>query len=119
MREPERGDSGRSAIGPTSAQLRNDIDSGRTGDKIAGFDPAAAPLGSDEEAAGTPPAPGLIAQTRAEEGAPHSARANAAEPDLAPDGEMKRTGPAWIGALGGAIAAVVVVALLVLLLRHA
>ncbi len=35
-------------------QLRFDIDSGRTGDKVAFPDPAVAPLGTDEEAAGTP-----------------------------------------------------------------
>lgn len=35
-------------------QLRHDIDSGRTGDKVAFPDPAAVPLGADEEAAGTP-----------------------------------------------------------------
>jgi hypothetical protein len=40
---------------PTTEQLRFAIDCGRTGDKIPGFDPAAAPLGTDEEAAGTPP----------------------------------------------------------------
>ncbi len=39
---------------PTVEQLRNDIDRGRTGDKVEGVDPAAAPLGTDEEAAGTP-----------------------------------------------------------------
>ena len=36
--------------GPTSAQLRDDIDSGRTRDKVAKGDPAAAPLGTDDEA---------------------------------------------------------------------
>jgi hypothetical protein len=36
-------------------QLRADIDSGRTGDKVAAPDPAMAPLGTDDEAAGTPP----------------------------------------------------------------
>jgi hypothetical protein len=41
--------------GSTVEQLRDDIDAGRTGDKIDWPDPAAAPLGSDEEAAGTPP----------------------------------------------------------------
>jgi len=41
--------------GSTISQLRNDIDSGRTGDKVDWPDPAAAPLGTDEEAAGTPP----------------------------------------------------------------
>jgi uncharacterized protein HemX len=39
----------------TIAQLRDDIDAGRTGDKVDWPDPAAAPLGTDEEAAGTPP----------------------------------------------------------------
>jgi hypothetical protein len=34
---------------------RADIDSGRTGDKVPFPDPAAAPLGTDDEAAGTPP----------------------------------------------------------------
>ncbi|PDT51753.1 MULTISPECIES: hypothetical protein [Sinorhizobium] len=36
------------------AQLRGDIQHGRTGDKRPGFDPAAAPLETDGEAAGTP-----------------------------------------------------------------
>jgi hypothetical protein len=40
---------------PTSAKLKHDIDSGRGGDKIHAIDPAAAPLGTDDEAAGTPP----------------------------------------------------------------
>ena len=38
--------------GATTDQLRHDIDQGRTGDKVP--DPAVAPLGTDEEAAGTP-----------------------------------------------------------------
>ncbi|MFL1876979.1 hypothetical protein ACIKT0_17815, partial [Hansschlegelia beijingensis] len=45
--------------GSTSAagveRLRDAIDSGRTGDKAPFTDPAAAPLGADDEAAGTPP----------------------------------------------------------------
>ena len=40
---------------PTSAQLKGDIDSGHTGDKNPVFDPALAPLGTDDEAAGRPP----------------------------------------------------------------
>jgi hypothetical protein len=39
----------------TISQLRDDIDAGRTGDKVDWPDPAAVPLGTDEEAAGTPP----------------------------------------------------------------
>ena len=38
----------------TMEQLRDDIDSGRNAEKVAVIDPAAAPLGADEEAAGTP-----------------------------------------------------------------
>jgi hypothetical protein len=48
--------------GPTTAQLRDAIDRGRTGSKVPFQDPAAAPLGTDEEAAGTPPAPAAIRQ---------------------------------------------------------
>jgi len=48
----------------TAAQLRRDIDRGRTGDKVAWPDPALAPLGTDEEAAGTPLAPGDVAAAR-------------------------------------------------------
>jgi hypothetical protein len=39
----------------TADSLRADIDRGLTGDKIPGSDPAAAPLGTDAEAAGAPP----------------------------------------------------------------
>lgn len=39
----------------TSDELRKDIDSGRTGDKVDFPDPAAAPLGTDAEASGNPP----------------------------------------------------------------
>jgi|SoiMethySBSTD1v2_1073268.scaffolds.fasta_scaffold609670_2 hypothetical protein len=43
--------------GGTPAQLREDIQGGQTGDKVKVRDPAAAPLGTDEEAAGTPVPP--------------------------------------------------------------
>ena len=52
---------------PTTEQLRRDIDSGRTGDKAPGLDPAAAPLGTDEEAGGAGPSAAEIAQARANE----------------------------------------------------
>jgi succinate dehydrogenase / fumarate reductase cytochrome b subunit len=38
---------------PTAQELKGAIDSGRTGDKVAFHDPGAAPLGTDDEAAGT------------------------------------------------------------------
>ena len=37
---------------PTAAQLRDDIDSGKAGDKAGFPDPSAAPLGTDAEAGG-------------------------------------------------------------------
>jgi hypothetical protein len=45
-------------------KLRNDIDAGRTGDKVDWPDPAAVPLGADEEAAGTPPDPWAVETAR-------------------------------------------------------
>jgi len=51
----------------TADQLRHDIDRGRTGDKIAWPDPASAPLGTDEEAAGTPPNPREVETARRDE----------------------------------------------------
>ncbi|MDQ7264157.1 hypothetical protein NM680_20445, partial [Paracoccus sp. PS-1] len=40
--------------GANPSRLRAEIDAGRTGDKLGFPDPAAAPLGTDDEAAGTP-----------------------------------------------------------------
>ena len=40
---------------PTVDQLRKEIDRGETGDRAPGVDPAAAPLGTDDEAGGNPP----------------------------------------------------------------
>lgn len=39
----------------TTDRLRHDIDRGLAGDKVRVPDPAAAPLGTDDEAAGRPP----------------------------------------------------------------
>ncbi|WP_109109709.1 hypothetical protein [Azospirillum sp. TSO35-2] len=62
MNKPQRPESGRdtptSPSAATSAganRLRADIDRGLTGDKVPATDPAAAPLGTDDEAAGTAP----------------------------------------------------------------
>ncbi|KAA0678837.1 hypothetical protein [Roseomonas genomospecies 6] len=46
-------------------RLRDAIDKGQTGDKIPAADPAAAPLGTDDEAAGTRPPPSTGAVDRA------------------------------------------------------
>lgn len=53
--------------GATSEQLRDDIDSGRTGDKVRGRDPSAAPLGTDDEAGGESNEPEDISRSRQRE----------------------------------------------------
>jgi hypothetical protein len=74
---------------PTTDQLRADIDSGRTGSKISKGDPAASPLGTDDEAAGTPAGPEAVAMARAAEvkTAPKPA------PEEAPSGPLMRYWP--------------------------
>ena len=44
----------------TTDRLRHDIGRGRGGDKVDNIDPAAAPLGTDDEAADRPPTPAEI-----------------------------------------------------------
>jgi hypothetical protein len=58
----------------TVDRLRADIDAGRTRDKVAASDPAAAPLGADEEAAGTPLGADAIALARRQELKPAEAK---------------------------------------------
>src|SRR5215211_4485629 len=52
------------AARPTTAMLKGDIDSGRTGDKNPVFDPGLSPLGTDDEAAGRPPSAFRVALAR-------------------------------------------------------
>ena len=52
--KPPRPATGSDAEEATADQLRDAIDRGATGDKVPAQDPAAAPLGTDEEAAGVP-----------------------------------------------------------------
>jgi len=100
------------------AVVRGDIQSGLTGDKVAGFDPAAAPLETDQEAGGVCLDPEWVERTRESEraGRPNSAHANAATPELQPDGCLRRQrglGAAFAaGAAAGAVVAAVVAALI-------
>jgi hypothetical protein len=48
-------------------QLRARIDSGETGEKMPWSDPAAAPLGTDDEAGGSPPTPVQVASAYRQE----------------------------------------------------
>ena len=57
----------RSADRDNVAQLKGDIDSGRTGDKIAFPDPGLSPLGTDDEAAGRPASAERVALARRQE----------------------------------------------------
>lgn len=53
---------------PTTQQLKGDIDSGKTGDKVKeGFDLGLATLGTDDEAAGTPATSGEVTRAIAGE----------------------------------------------------
>jgi hypothetical protein len=55
---------------PTTAQLKGDIDSGLTADKTPHVDIGAAPLGTCEEAGGTPPTSQEVRLARQNERAP-------------------------------------------------
>ena len=51
----------------TTAQLKADIDAGRTGDKVSNADPGLSPLGTDDEAAGNPASAERVALARRNE----------------------------------------------------
>jgi len=93
---------------PTStvAELKDDVDAGRTGDKTPGFDPAAAPLGVDDEAAGRPADPETVARMRRiEQGrSAGGALQNAANPERAPaggpSGGLRTAQVLWLFLLG-------------------
>ena len=84
---------------PTTDQIRDRIDSGQTGEKVAMPDPAAAPLGTDAEAGGAPP-------TKAERAL--AARSMPTEPDV----RSPPSGALIYVALIAAVAAVLVLVLL-------
>ena len=77
----------------TLAQLKHDIDSGATADKVPVTDPPSAPLGTDAKAAGAPPSPELIAAVRRLE------RANPNPPEHAHDHGGRRLGLRLLGSL--------------------
>ncbi len=58
---------GRAGKKATADQLRAGIDRGQAGDKVPFPDPAAAPLGTDDEAAGQPPSPASVARAEEQE----------------------------------------------------
>lgn len=97
--------------GANPTLLKKDIDQGLTGDKVDHPDPAASPLGTDDEAAGTPITPTQLNMARQAErshgaqAGPHDADFGAAPP---------RSGRATIVMI--ALAAAIVLLLLAVLL---
>jgi hypothetical protein len=81
----------------TVDRLRADIDRGVTGEKVPASDPAAAPLGTDDEAGGAPPTPREIEM---------EARSRPTPP---PQTSERGGRPVWVWAVG-----VLVVVLLIL-----
>lgn len=79
----------------TVPQHQARIDRGEEGDKVPGFDPAAAPLGTDEEAAGTPTRIRPASPTSGER--PAAGLTPAPEDSIAPDAAAHkgRAGTAW------------------------
>lgn len=63
--EPRPQPVARGTARPNATHLKQDIDSGAAGDKVAVFDPGAANLGTGAEAAGTPMTPEMIRMDRA------------------------------------------------------
>ena len=91
---------------PTADRLRHDIDSGRAGDKVPFIDPAAAPLGTDEEAGGHPPSAQQRQWTQQAEANPSGAFSPVDERGRTISGELTTSSWFWIYV---AIAAVVLI----------
>ena len=97
---------------PNMAMLKGDIDSGRTGDKVAVLDPGMAMLGTCEEASGTPLTPEQIKFAREQEVKHRFPDGRPEHPSADKDDQGTRY--AYVGFI--ALAAVVVVAAIVWLL---
>lgn len=81
--------------------LKKDIDQGLTGDKVSYPDPAASPLGTDDEAAGTPNSHQQVAMARSIERA-QGAQAGQRAPDFGND--KRGLGRASIVIIAGVVA---------------
>ena len=110
--ETARGRRERPTEGATADQLRSDIDSGRAQDKVPNSDPAAAPLGTDAEAAGNPPTVEEVELARQREVSGRASRAAAESRDTSAteDGAPRRIAFALLAIV---VLGVVVVALAV------
>lgn len=93
---------------PTTAQLKADIDSGRTGDKVGAYDPGLSSLGTDDEAAGTSAGPDRIRMARHFESIRRWAKGG--KPLPTSHDTPSRAGYLFVGLTAG-IAAVLVIAI--------
>ncbi len=95
---------------PTTQQLKADIDSGKTGDKVVeGFDLGLSTLGTDDEAAGTPNTPEQVAMARALE------KRNAPRPPAEQSANVSKRGQPVLWVIAAVFAAVLAVLVLAVL----
>lgn len=98
----------------TSDQLRSGIDHGR-GDKVRFSDPAASPLGTDDEAAGAPPPDAAIRQAAKQElrpASPADGRKTGESERSISGQEAAQTPWPWRIAIGIGVAALVAIAVI-------
>lgn len=100
---------------PTTDRLRHDIDSGRSGDKVPFIDPAAAPLGTDDEAAGTSPGRLEMKKAQKAEIRPDAPASPVDERGRTISGELTTTSWFWIYV---AIAVLVVIGIVAFLIAR-
>jgi len=95
---------------PTTQQLKADIDSGKTGDKVVeGFDLGLSTLGTDDEAAGSPNTPEQVAMARALE------KRNAPRPPAEQSANVSKPGRPVLWVIAAVFAAVLAVLVLAVL----
>ncbi|BBE71922.1 hypothetical protein [Oharaeibacter diazotrophicus] len=94
-------------------QMRRAIDTGRTRDKVEAPDPAAAPFGTDDEAAGVPP----VEEDLPPDAGRHVVDAGQAASERPADerrfDDARRRGVPWLPVAAGLIAIAVLVVVLV------
>jgi hypothetical protein len=95
----------------TSDRLRDDIDHGRAGDKTDWSDPAAAPLGTDDEAAGFPPTAEQLQMARKAEVARQVNDESTGRKDRNPSSLLAPKRGIWMISVGLLLVLVILVAL--------
>ena len=99
--------------GSTVAQLKDDIDQGRTGDRARSGDPGLSMLGTDDEAGGHPNSPELIDQMRKLETGRSNGRTDTAQ---APGAHSQGVAPKRFGLLLSVAVALVLIVIAYLML---